>query len=151
MLSTSNPKLMSDTLISFLEGFEPVNEVQTLLRNIVLLQAKLDSEQDAFVQQTKDVQTEFLNLSKEKYALLVEVVNDGSLEQFNSHIQRIRDEIKRFTSEHEMNSIIGQKVNSLNGQLEAAKSFKAAKEKYGTLKILDELLTDEATLMQIFS
>ena len=142
---------MSDTLISFLEGFEPVNEVQTLLRNIVLLQAKLDSEQDAFVQQTKDVQTEFLNLSKEKYALLVEVVNDGSLEQFNSHIQRIRDEIKQFTSEHEMNSITGQKVNSLNGQLEAAKSFKSTKEKYGTLKTLDDLLKDEATLMQIFS
>lgn len=142
---------MSDTLISFLEGFEPVNEVQTLLRNIVLLQVKLDSEQDAFVQQTKDVQTEFLNLSKEKYALLVEVVNDGSLEQFNSHIQRIRDEIKQFTSEHEMNSITGQKVNSLNGQLEAAKSFKSAKEKYGTLKPLDDLLKDEATLMQIFS
>lgn len=142
---------MSDTLISFLEGFEPTNEVQTLLRSIVLLEVKKDGEQDASFQKTKDKQTEFLNLSKEKYALLVEVVNDGSLEQFNSHIQKVKDEIKQFTSEHEMNSITGQKVNSLNGQLEATKSFKVAKEKYGTLKPLDELMKDEKVLMEIFS
>lgn len=143
---------MSDTLISFLEAFEPTNEVQTLLRNIVLLEAKLgDEQQDVSFQKIKDKQIEFLNLSKEKYALLIEVVNDGSLEQFTSHIQKVKDEIKKFTSEHKMNSITGQKVNSLNGQLEATKSFKAAKEKYGTLKPLDELMKDEKVLMEIFS
>lgn len=142
---------MSNTLISFLEGFEPTNEVQTLLRSIVLLEVKIDGEQDASFQVTKDKQPEFLNLSKEKYTLLVEVLNDGSLEQFNSHIQKVKDEIKQFTSEHEMNSITGQKVNSLNGQLEATKSFKVAKEKYGTLKPLDELMKDEKVLMEIFS
>ncbi len=143
---------MSDTLISFLEGFEPTNEVQTLLRNIVLLEAKLgDEQQDVSFQKTKDKQIEFLNLSKEKYALLIEVVNDGSLEQFTSHIQKVKDEIKKFTSEHEMNSITGQKVNALNGQLEATKSFKVAKEKYNTLKPLNELMKDEKVLMEIFS
>jgi len=142
---------MSDTLISFLEGFDPTNDVQTLLRSIVLLEAKIDGEQDASFQKTKDKQIEFLNLSKEKYALLTEVVNDGSLEQFTSHIQKVKDEIKKFTSEHEMNSISGQKVNSLNGQLEATISFKVAKGKYGTLKPLDEFMKDEKVLMEMFA
>lgn len=38
-----------------------------------------------------------------------------------------------------------------NGQLEAAKSFKSAKEKYGTLKPLDELMNDEKVLREIFA
>ena len=144
---------MSDTLISFLEGFEPTNEVQTLLHTIFTIQAKFEKndEEDSFFQTSKEVQFKLLEMAKKKYTLLTEVVNDGSLEQFNSHIQKVKDEIKKFTSEHKMNSITGQKVNSLNGQLEATKSFKAAKEKYGTLKPLDELMKDEKVLMEIFS
>ena len=46
---------MSDTLISFLEGFEPINEVQTLLRSIVLLEAKIDGEQDASFQKVRQI------------------------------------------------------------------------------------------------
>ena len=144
---------MSDTLISFLEGFEPTNEVQTLLHTIFTIQAKFEKndEEDSFFQTSKEVQFKLLEMAKKKYTLLTEVVNDGSLEQFNSHIQKVKDEIKQFISEHEMNSITGQKVNSLNGQLEATKSFKVAKEKYGTLKPLDELMKDEKVLMEIFS
>ena len=144
---------MSDTLISFLEGFEPTNEVQTLLRDIVLLQAKFDNpdEYDVFFQGSKDKQTEYLKLAKEKYSLLAETVNDGDLKGFDSHIQRIKDEREKFIAEHEMNSITGQKVNNLNSQLDAVQSFKQAKEKYGTLKPLDELMKDENALMEIFS
>lgn len=144
---------MSDTLISFLEGFEPTNEVQTLLRDIVLLQAKFDNpdESDVFFQGSQDKQTEYLKLAKEKYSLLAETVNDGDLEGFDSHIQRIKDEREKFVAEHEMNSITGQKVNNLNSQLDAVQSFKQAKEKYGTLKPLDELMKDEKVLMEVFS
>jgi hypothetical protein len=144
---------MSNTLISFLEGFEPTNEVQTLLRNIVILQAKFDNpdESDVFFQGSKDKQAEYLKLAKEKYSLLAETVNDGDLDGFDSHIHRVKDEIKKFTSEHEMNSITGQKVNNLNSQLDAVQSFKQAKEKYNILKSLDELMKDEKALMEIFS
>lgn len=144
---------MSDTLISFLEGFEPTNEVQTLLRDIVLLQAKFDNpdESDVFFQRSKDKQAEYLKLAKEKYSLLAETVNDGDSEGFDSHIQRIKDEREKFIAEHEMNSITGQKVNNLNSQLDAVQSFKQAKEKYGTLKPLDELIKDEKVLMEVFS
>lgn len=142
---------MSVTLISFLEGFEPINEVQTLLRNIVLLEAKIDSEQDASFQVTKDKQTEYLKLAKEKYSLFAETVNDGNSEGFDSHIQRIKDEKEKFIAEHEMNSITGQKVNNLNSQLDAVQSFKQVKEKYDTLKPLDELMKDEKVLMEVFS
>jgi len=144
---------MSDTLISFLEGFKPVNDVQTLLQDIVLLQAKFDNDDgtDVFFQVTKDKQAEFLNLAKKKYALLVETVNEGDLAVFASHIQRIKDEIQNFTSEHEMNSMLGMKVNNLNSQLKSIKLFKESTEKYGKLKPLDELMKDEKALMEIFS
>jgi len=144
---------MSDTIISFLKDYEPVNEVQTLLRNIVLLQAKfeMNAEDDLLFQTSKEMQSKLLDMSMKKYALLVEVVNGSSLEQLNSHVEKVHSEIKKFASEHEMNSITGQKANTLNSQLEATKSFKNAKEQYGTLKPLDEILKDEATLLEIFS
>ena len=57
-----------------------------------------------------------------------------------STISISKDEREKFIAEHEMNSITGQKVNNLNSQLDAIQSFKQAKEKYGTLKPLDELM-----------
>jgi len=144
---------MSDTLISFLEGFEPTNEVQTVLHTIFTIQAMFEknNEDDLFFQTSKEMQFKLLEMAKKKYSLLTEVVNNGSLEQFNSHIQRIKDEIEQFTSEHEMNSITGQKVNDLNSQLKSVRAFIEAKEKYNTLKTLDELMKDERVLMEIFS
>jgi proline dehydrogenase len=76
---------------------------------------------------------------------------ESNSEGFDSHIQRIKDEREKFIAEHEMNSITGQKVNNLNSQLDAVTSFKQAKEKYGTLKPLDELMNDEKVLMEVFS
>jgi len=110
-----------------------------------------NNEDDLFFQTSKEMQFKLLEMAKKKYSLLTEVVNNGSLEQFNSHIQRIKDEIEQFTSEHEMNSITGQKVNDLNSQLKSVRAFIEAKEKYNTLKTLDELMKDERVLMEIFS
>ena len=151
--STSNPKLMSDTLISFLENFEPTNEVQILLQDIILLQAKFNKndDEDLFFQTSKELHVELLNLGKEKYAKLVKFVNDGSIEQFTSHIQKIKVEIKQFTNKYEMNSITGQKVNSLNRQLQTVETIMIVKEKYSTLKPLNELIEDEKSIMELFS
>jgi hypothetical protein len=144
---------MSDTLISFLENFEPTNEVQILLQDIILLQAKFNKndEEDLFFQTSKELHLKLLNLGKEKYAKLVQFVNDGSIEQFTSHIQKIKVEIKQFTNKYEMNSITGQKVNSLNRQLETVKTIMIVKEKYSTLKPLNELIEDEKLIMKLFS
>ena len=143
---------MSANLISFLEEFKPIDGVQTLLRDIVLLQAKFDenAKGDLFFQTSKEMQAKLLNLGKEKYAKLVEIANESSLEQLNLQLEKVRTEIKTFTSEHEMNSITGQKVNSLNTQIDSIKLIIEAKEKYDILKPLDELMKDEQGLIKLF-
>ena len=143
---------MSNTLISFLEFFEPTNEVQTLLHTIITIQAKFekDDAEDLRFQTTKDMHLNQLETAKERYTMLLGLVNEGSLADCNADIQRIKDEIKNFKSKYEMNSITGMWVNKLNTQLERACTFKEIKEKYNTLKPLDELLKDEKALMEMF-
>jgi hypothetical protein len=57
---------MSINLIAFLEDFKPVNEVQRLLRGIVLLHVKLDeyAEEDLLLQTSKELQINLLKLEK---------------------------------------------------------------------------------------
>ncbi len=144
---------MSINLIAFLEDFKPVNEVQRLLRGIVLLHVKLDeyAEEDLFLQTSKELQINLLKLEKKKYAKLVEIINESSLEEHTKRLEQIRAEIKKFTSEYEMNSITGQQINVLNRQLETVNTFMIVKDRYDTLKPLDELIQDEKALMKVFS
>lgn len=144
---------MSINLIAFLEDFKPVNEVQRLLRDIVLLHVKLDeyAEEDLFLQTSKEVQINLLKLEKNKYTKLTETINESSLEEHTARLEHIRAEIKTFTSEHEMNSITGQQVNVLNRQLETVKTFMIVKDRYDSLMPLDELMQDEKALMKVFS
>ena len=143
---------MSNTLISFLESFEPTNEVQTLLHTIITIQAKFEKDdvEDLHFQTTKNMHLNQLETAKERYTMLLGLVNEGSLADCNADIQRIKDEIKHFKSKYEMNSITGMWVNKLNTQLERACTFKEIKEKYNTLKPLDELMKDEKALLEMF-
>lgn len=73
------------------------------------------------------------------------------MEEHTERLEQIRAEIKKYTSKHEMNSITGQQINVLNRQLETVNTFMIVKDRYDTLKPLDELIQDEKALMKVFS
>lgn len=145
-------KISFDRIAPLLVGIAPTDGVRSLLREIIVLQAKLDSpeRQDFYFQKGRKSNEKRLEEMKVEYSRIVELVNGNDVDFFLEQIEDAERKIKAIEAKGYLSSIDRLAYNSFHSQVEYFKSLLQAKGQYKNLKTLDELMQDENALMEIF-
>lgn len=147
------PKIAFDRIVPLLTTQEHLDGVLGLLRDIIILQAKLDSldRQDFYFQKGITNHIAHLEMMKRQYAQIVETVNGNSVDYFLEQVRTYENNIQKLTSKGYLNTIDQIALGMMKGEISKYNNLLHAKGRFGTLKPLDELMTDESGLMEIFS
>lgn len=145
-------KISFDRIAPLLVGIAPADGVRSLLREIIVLQAKLDNldKQDFYFQKGQKSNEKRLDEMKVEYIQIVEMVNNNDVDFFLEQIEEAERKIKAIEAKGYLSSIDRLAYNSFHSQVEYFKSLLQAKGQYKKLKTLDELMQDEQALMEIF-
>lgn len=145
-------KISFDRIVPLLKEQQPANGVQGLLREIIVLQSKLDNidKQDFYFQKGRKSNETRLDEMKVEYSRIVEMVNGNDVDFFLGQIKEAERKIKAIEAKGYLSSIDRLAYNSFHSQVEYFKSLLQAKGQYKNLKTLDELMQDENALMEIF-
>lgn len=145
-------KISFNSIVPLLLESSPANVVQNLLREIIVLQAKLDriGEQDFYFQKGQRSHEKRLEKMKSEYRQMVELVNNNDVDFFLEQIREAERKIKAIEAKGYLSSIEKLAYDSFHGQVEYFKSLLQAKGQYKKLKALDKLMEDEQTLITLF-
>ena len=147
-------KLHLNRLTPLLTGFQSTTGIQSLLRNIVVLQAKLanPSGQDFYFQKGLDSHQRHLDEMKAEYAEMVSIANGNTLDDLLAQIKELEEKAQKICSPESTHPIFVKTMvqASSKAQISYLQDLVSAKGTFGTLKPLEELLKDEATLLRIF-
>lgn len=146
-------KISFDRIETLLVGIAPADGVRNLLREIIVLQAKLDSSdrQGFYFQKGRKSNEKRLEEMKVEYSRIVELVNGNDVDFFLEQIEDAERKIKAIEAKGYLSSIDRLAYNSFHSQVEYFKSLLQAKGQYKKLKILDELMQDEQAIVDIFN
>lgn len=146
------PKLSFNSIVPLLVESSPANGVQSLLREIIVLQAKLDriDEQNFYFQKGRKSHEKRLDGMKSQYSQIVELVNNNEVDFFLEQIKEAERKSKAIEAKGYLSSIERLAYDSFNGQIEYFKSLLQSKGQYKKLMTLDELMKHEQLLVKIF-
>lgn len=145
-------KITFDRIVPLLTQQEHLDGVLGLLRDIIVLQAKLDNldKQDFYFQKGKINHLEHLESMKKQYSQIVKTVNGNSVDYFLEQVNEYESKAHKLTSKGYLNMIDRIALNTVNNEVSKYMNLIQIKGKFGTLKPLDELMQDENTLLEIF-
>lgn len=146
-------KIAFDRIIPLLTKQEHLDGVLGLLRDIIVLEAKLDNldRQDFYFQKGKTNHIARLESLKRKYAQIVETVNGNTVDYFLEQVKTYENNIQKLTSKGYLNTIDQMALGMMKGEISKYNNLLHAKGRFGTLKPLDEVMEDESGLVEIFS
>lgn len=146
------PKISLSRIVPLLTAKWPVDGVQNLLREIIVLQAKLDDidKQDFYFQKGRKSNERRLDDMKVEYSRIVELVNGNDVDYFLEQIKEAWRNIKAIEAKGYLNSIGRIAYNAFKGEDEFYEHLIQIKGQYNKLKTLDELMNDKQVLMDIF-
>jgi hypothetical protein len=141
-------------LMPSLTGNSPSRGIQTLLVDIIVLQAKLEnlSNQDFYFQKGKSNHAAHLESLKEQYEDFVETANGNDVDFFLERIREAELKMQKYCSPDRRLPLFAKAFVKASStfQINYLQELIYFKGKFGTLKPLDELIKNEATLIQIF-
>ena len=148
-------KISFDRLVPLLTKQGPFDGVVGMLREIIVLQAKLDnlSGQDFYVQKGKGSHVKHLAALKRQYAQIIEMVNTNSVDYFLEEIGQAKDELLWVCSPESPYPIFAKRIvhASLHAKIGCLNDFLYIKGKFGRLKNLEKVSEDKGILMEVFS
>ena len=146
-------KIAFDRIIPLLTRQEHLDGVLGLLRDIIVLQAKLDNldRQDFYFQKGKTNHVARLETLKSEYAKIVETVNGNTVDYFLEQVRIYESNIQKLTSKGYLNTIDQMALSMMKGEISKYNNLLHAKGRFGTLKPLDEVMEDESGLVEVFS
>ena len=148
-------KISFNSIVPLLTKQEYSDGALGLLREIIVLQAKLDNidEQDFYFQKGKDNHISHLESMKMEYAQMVENINNNSVDYLLEQVKESESKMNEICS-RESNHPVFAKVlvqGTSTSQIKYFQDLIQLKARFGTLKSLDELMKDENALMEIYS
>lgn len=146
-------KISLNRIIPLLTNQEHLEGVLGMLRDILVLQDKLDNpeRQDFYFQKGIPNHVSHLEALKNKYAKIVEIVNSNSVDYFLGEVNDYNNKVQKLTSKGYLNTIDQMALSMMKGEISRFQNLLGIKRRFGTLKPLDELMKDEKFLMEIFS
>lgn len=148
-------KILFNSIVPLVTESSPVNGVQNLLREIIVLQAKLDriDEQDFYFQKGRKSHETRLNQMKVEYSRIVELVNNNDVDYFLEQIKAAEEIFRKVCSLESTQPVFAKLMVDANtkSQIRYFKDLIQIKGQYKKLLTLDELMQDEQVLMDIFS
>lgn len=146
-------KISFDRIIPLLTNQEHLDGVLGMLREILVLQDKLDNpkRQDFYFQKGISNHISHLESLKNEYAKIVEIVNNNSVDYFLGEVNERKEKVQKLTSKGYLNTIDQMALGMIKGEISKFQNLLEIKGRFGTLKPLDELMQDESALMEIFS
>lgn len=148
------PKIRLQRILPLLSGALPENGTQSLVRDILVLQGKLDrlSEQDFYFQKGRESHQRRLDKMKEDYAQIVETANGNDVDFFLEGIREAELKMQEICSPESRHPMFAKAFveAASNSKIIHLQDLLHAKSLFGKLKSLDELVKDEASLLKIF-
>jgi hypothetical protein len=124
-----------------------------LIREIIVLQCKLDNldEQDFYFQKGQENHRDRLESLKEEYARLLEMINNNGVHFFLEQLAGKENDIRKITSKRGISTHDQIALRALQDQIEEYQNILHIKGKLGGLKPIDEFMSNEYILKEIFS
>jgi len=148
-------KISFNRIIPLLTKQEHSDGALGLLREIIVLQAKLDNidEQDFYFQKGKDNHISHLESMTMKYAEMVANVNNNSVDCLLEQVKEAESKMNEICSRESKHPVFAKVLvqGTSISQIKYFQDLIQLKARFGTLKPLDELMQDETALMEIFS
>jgi hypothetical protein len=147
-------KIHFDHILPLLTDKTSTTGVQGLLRDILILQDKLNNldQQDFYFQKGQESQRQRLDGMKAEYAQMVETANGNEVDFFLEGISEAEANIDHYHSRACTLPIFGKIILEAQAiaRISRFKDAIEAKGLFGTLMPLEEVLEDEAALLRIF-
>lgn len=148
-------KISFNRIMPLLAETSPVNGVQNLLREIIVLQAKLDriGKQDFYFQKGYESHKKRLDKLKSEFSQTVELVNNNDVDYFLEQIKEAEETYRRICPKDSNHPVFAKVLvdAELESQIQYFKMLLQAKGQYKKLMTIDELMQNENALLEIFS
>lgn len=148
-------KISFNAIVPLVVASYPADVVQSLLREIIVLQAKLDTidEQDICFQKDQKSHEKKLDEMKVEYSQIVELVNNNDVDYFLEQIKEAEEIFRKVCSPGSSQPVFVKLMVDANtkSQIGYFKDLIQIKGQYKKLMTLDELMHDEQVLLDIFS
>lgn len=148
-------KISFNAVVPLVVASSPADVVQSLLREIIVLQAKLDgiAKQDFYFQMGhKSHETRLVEL-KSEYDRIVELVNNHDVDYFLEQIKEAEEKFQQICSRESNHPVFAKVLTEahLNTEIAYLKMLIQAKGQYKKLMPLDEIMHNQNALLEIFT
>lgn len=147
-------KISFNKVASLITESPPADVVQSLLREIVVLQAKLDhlDQQDFYFQMGQKHHEKRLEEMKAQYHQIVDLVNNHEVDYFLEQIREAEEKFHAICSRESKHPVFVKVLvdKHLNSEIAYLKMLVQAKGDYQKLLPLQELMQDEQALLRVF-
>ncbi len=148
-------KISFNAVVPLVVASSPADVVQSLLREIIVLQAKLDGigKQDFYFQMgLKSHETKLAEL-KAEYDRIVELVNNHDVDYFLEQIKEAEEKLQQICSRESNHPVFAKVLTEAHLKAEIAylKMLIQAKGQYKKLMPLDEIMHNQNALLEIFT
>lgn len=147
-------KISFNAIVPLVVASSPADVVQSLLREIIVLQAKLDGigKQDFYFQiGLKSHETKLAEL-KAEYGRIVELVNNYDVDYFLEQIKEAEEKFQQICSRERNHPVFAKVLTEahLNAEIAYLKMLIQAKGQYKKLIPLNQIMQNQPVLIQIF-
>lgn len=147
-------KISFNRIVPLITQSPPADVVQSLLREIVVLQAKLDhlDQQDFYFQKGRKSHEARLENMKAEYSRIVDLVNNHEVDYFLGLIREAEAKFQEICSRESKHPVFAKVLvdKHINPEIAYLRMLVQAKGDYGKLLPLHELMQDERALLKIF-
>lgn len=148
-------KISFNAIVPLVVASSPADVVQTLLREIIVLQAKLDGidKQDFYFQMGRKSHETKLDELKAEYGRIVELVNNHDVDYFLEQIKEAEEKFQQICSRESKHPVFVKVMVDahLNAEIAYLKMLIQAKGQYKKLMPLDEIMHNQNALLEIFT
>jgi len=147
-------KISFNRIVPLIAQSPPADVVQSLLREIVVLQAKLEhlDQQDFYFQKGQKAHESRLENMKAEYSRIVDLVNSHEVDYFLEQIREAEEKFHKICSRESKHPVFVKVLvdAQLTSEIDYLRMLVQAKGDYQKLLPLQELMQDEQALLKIF-
>lgn len=148
-------KISFNAVVPLMVASSPADTVQTLLREIIVLQAKLDGidKQDFYFQMGRKSHEKRLDALKAEYGRIVDLVNNHDVDYFLEQINEAEEKFQQICSRESKHPVFVKVMVDahLNAEIAYLKMLIQAKGQYKKLTPLNQITQNQQALLEIFS
>ncbi len=148
-------KISFNAVVPLVVASSPADVVQSLLREIIVLQAKLDGigKQDFYFQMGRKSHETKLAELKAEYGRIVELVNNHDVDYFLEQIKEAEEKFQQICSRESNHPVFAKVLTEahLNAEIAYLKMLIQAKGQYKKLLTLNLITQNQQALLDIFS